>query len=209
MSFGKRVKNATKGFVQGGYTGAVFGALSPTGKSGSGQSVPIYRPRYTSYEKDGLGTADKGALDSIKALYEGVQPGSSYMQALNELPADLNVDSYYNNPFRASTRQLLSNPINQQFNLDHQQLTSDLNASNQLGGSYAAMQLNQLQQNYNQNLQNADLQAIKASADAYRDMLNQKQDRVRLFQQHYDSLLNRLTGFQQYSSRVKNGSTRQ
>jgi hypothetical protein len=200
MSFGKRLKNAATGYVSGGPAGAVIGAALPTGSG----SRSLYNASYTKYQKQGLGLSDKAAVDTLNSLRDSIQPGSTYMNALKDLPDNLDIAAYYNNPFRESTKHLLSNPINRKFNLDQQQLTNDLNATNQLGSSYAALRENQLQQNYNQDLQTADLQAVKASADAYEALLAQKQERIKLYQQHYNNLLNQLSGYQDYYRTIRN-----
>jgi hypothetical protein len=204
MSFGKRLKNTGLGFLKGGIPGAVDGAFrsasSPSNKTLANNNVSL---PYSRSQRQGLEIADIGSVDSLKQLHSLTDPKNAYLKQLNDLPDSIDPESYYNNPFRQSTYGVLSDPIKRKYSTDRQQLTDDLNAENQLGGSYAALRLDKLNQNYNEDLNKADNQAIQASADVYQQAINQKQQKAKLLQQYYDTLLNQLSGYQNYTAMLR------
>lgn len=93
-------------------------------------------------------------------------------RASGELVKPFDIDSYYNNPFRDNTYQMLANPINRQFEEDLGNMDDQLNARGLMGGSYDALMKKNLLNNRNNNLQQANLQGISASADAYNQSYN-------------------------------------
>lgn len=93
-------------------------------------------------------------------------------RASGELVKPFNINDYYNNPFRENTYQMLANPINQQFQQDLSNLDDQLNARGLVGGSYDGLMKKNLLTNRNNNLQQANLQGIAASADAYNQSYN-------------------------------------
>lgn len=118
----------------------------PFGSFSNGQ----YNPNMSDTQKNTLSTTQQAI--------------NGYTQALQQ-PFDIN--SYYNNPFYDTTYSQLSAPVNRQYEQDAKQLQNDLNAKGQLGSSYDALMNSKLQQNRDYNLNQSQLQARSASADAY------------------------------------------
>lgn len=88
-------------------------------------------------------------------------------QLAGSLPTSFTAADLYDNPFYKSTSDLLTAPINRQYQQQQQQLNNSLNAQNQLGSSYDALQHNYLNQQYNYDLTNAQNQARASALQAY------------------------------------------
>lgn len=100
------------------------------------------------------------------------QSGDRIGSTMNQLPTSFSVGDMYNNPFYNNTASLMQMPIDRQYRQQKTDLTNSLNARNQIGSSYDALANNLLNQNYDYNSNQAQLQARQASADAYNQNLN-------------------------------------
>jgi hypothetical protein len=115
----------------------------------------VYTPTMSDTQKNSLNAAQQGLAGYTSALQK-----------------PFNINDYYNNPFYQNTYNQLSAPINRQYQQDYANLQDNLNAKGQLGSSYAARQNNQLLQNRDNSLNQVNVQALGASADAYNQTYN-------------------------------------
>lgn len=99
---------------------------------------------------------------------------------LRELPTRLDVNQAYNNPFYQAVLQLVKNPIDTQRDEEERMLKNRLNAQNQLGGSYDALQRYLLGRRYDELYRNAEGQA--------------RQEAFKAYNQSFDNMLNALRG---------------
>lgn len=99
---------------------------------------------------------------------------------VGQVPTEFDVNSYYNNPFYDTTRNMYRRAIDQDREREQLTLTNNLNARNQVGSSYDALSQRYLNQDFNSRYDQADDQARMASANAY--------------QQAYQNLLESLRG---------------
>lgn len=83
------------------------------------------------------------------------------------LPNSFSVNDYYDNPFFKSTLRLLKRPIDDQYDIDKRDLSNNLNARNQTGGSYDALQNYFLGRRYDQQYGDATDKARGVSAQAF------------------------------------------
>lgn len=118
-----------------------------------------------------------GSFDSKKGVYT---PNLSPTQmntlsdtqtgigtATQALQKPFTVEDYFDNPFYENTSKLFSQPIQRQYEQDSKALDNELNARNQVGGSYDAYRKSLLTQGRDYNLNQAELQGRSASADAF------------------------------------------
>jgi hypothetical protein len=207
MSFGKRLKSLGRRFVGKSSSGGGGGTQkyrTPYGTLTYSGNQAVFKPKYTAAQQAGMQTADAGMADLLNKLTQAQQPNSEYNQLLAELNQPFDIDNYYNNPFKQKTYDLLKNTIMQQNDFERQNLSNELNATNQLGSSYAALKEHQLNLAKNQSLNQAELDALKTSAQAYNDMQAQNNERVKIFQQHYGNLLSQLSSYQAYYQTLQN-----
>jgi hypothetical protein len=150
-------------------------------KASTQQAVNAAKPKNYS---DPFGTLKNGTFTPIESQAQQQQRGmldagiNNAISGINGM--SFNVNDYYNNPFYQTTRDLYAAPIQRQYESDSRNLTNSLNARGQIGSSYDAYRNNQLMQNRDNSLNQADQQARLASAQAY--------------QTNYQNALSKLTG---------------
>lgn len=143
MSFGskeKKIKAATR----------PYGFRSPYGNVGVGEGNIAYNPIQSSTQKQMEDLTD-----------------SRLLSTLQNLPQSYDVNQAFDNPFYKNTADYLRAPVERQYTQDQKELTDSLNAGNQLGSSYAALRFNNLQQNRDYNLAQAEREARDRAASTY------------------------------------------
>jgi hypothetical protein len=97
------------------------------------------------------------------------------LDRLNELPTMANVtqDPNYKSYFDTLTQRL-----GEQKNEDHQELSNNLNARNQLGGSFEALQRNLIAKRYDTLTENADTTARQATLNIYQTRRSALEDQL-------------------------------
>ncbi|MBY0404865.1 MAG: hypothetical protein K2X66_13275 [Cyanobacteria bacterium] len=93
------------------------------------------------------------------------------LDAINSLPTVYDVNAAFNNPFYQSTQALLTAPLIERKAQEVTGLNNDLNAKNQIGSSFDAYSKDLLNRRYDQQFNQADLEARQASSDAYNQQI--------------------------------------
>jgi len=133
---------------------------------------------------------------------------------LHQLSKPYDFEQAFNSPFYTSAHDSLSAGINRQYGQDTNNLNADLNAQNQGGSSYAALQHNMLNQNHDFNLGQADNQAHQFSLNAYNQGFNNnlaglsglQNYNAGVYQQYY-SPLQLASGYQGLHPQYTNAAT--
>lgn len=93
---------------------------------------------------------------------------------LNSIPTEMSVNDLYNNPFYESTKNILKAPVERQRQQEMNVLRSNLNARNQIGSSYDALQHHFANQRYDDAFRGIEDQARNASANAFQQAFGNK-----------------------------------
>lgn len=151
MSFGaKKRENKVQEAAKPNNFYSPLGQLVHNGKDST------YKPNLTRNQRQAGQYRDVKLLDTMKRL-----------------PTKFDVNSYYNNPFYQTTLDLFERPIQEQYDEDYTDLMNNLNARNQVGSSFDALQQMYLRRGRDNQLADARLRARQASADAYGNSFNQ------------------------------------
>lgn len=86
---------------------------------------------------------------------------------VSNVPTSITANDLFNNPFYQTYWQGAKSNIDNQRALDTKQLDNDLNARNQMGGSYDALRRYYQDQNYGQQYTNANMLARESAANNY------------------------------------------
>lgn len=146
--------------------------MAPSGKSKGNQVADgTFRPQeYISPFGDVVHNDGKTYLrpniDQSQQDLMGLQ-NQKLLNYTKQLPDSFSVNDYYNNPFYDSTYSQLRRPIDTQYDIDKRDLSNNLNARNQTGGSYDALQNYYLGRRYDSQYADAADKARSASAQAY------------------------------------------
>ena len=163
-----------EGAAIGGVLGAGAGLLGGGGSSSSGLGYPFgysYQTPAGSLSSNGLDTVYSPNVNPVQQETSNTIYNKLF-DTVNSLPNQFDVNAAYNNPFYQSSLSLLQQPILQQQQTAQTNLNNQLNAQNQVGGSFDALQNNLLSQQYNTLLQNAQNQARNMSLQAYNQNFN-------------------------------------
>lgn len=194
MSSGSTTKNVSNALKPYGVS-SPFGTLSVNSKKHSAS----YSPNFMPGQQQVLNTAAVNQANLIGQMgqqFEG--QNSPYSQVVGNYvnqATSLTPDSLYNNPFYQNEYNLLMAPVTRQYQQDQATLDNNLNAQNQLGGSYAAYAKNLLDQNYQYNQNQAVNQAQNTSADAYLQSLNQNAQAAQMMGNQYNQYLNAMNQY--------------
>ena len=156
-----------------GAVSSIFGSSGANKAAGATtnpnfQTNAFYSPfgSSTYNQKSGATTYQPSGLAN-----DAYQDAQSYNGLTNSLAGTLSqpydINSALAGPLYQSSAALLEQPINQQYAQTQLANQNQLNAQNQTGSSYAALTNNYAQQNYNNQIQNADNQARTDSVNAY------------------------------------------
>lgn len=118
----------------------------PYGKFSNG----VYTPNLNS---DQISTRDNtlGKIDSIVAW----------------MPTELSANDLFNNDFYQPLNNMYKGAIDSQYEKDKRELDNQLNARNQIGGSYDALKNYYMNKDYGSRYQNAQSQSRLGAADAW------------------------------------------
>ena len=83
------------------------------------------------------------------------------------IPTKMSASDLFNNEFYSPLSSMYKSAIDSQYDIDKRTLTNELNARNQVGGSYDALKNYYLNRDYGTRYQTAESQARLGAADAY------------------------------------------
>lgn len=129
--------------------------FSPLGNLRQGGGRTVFEPSETG----------KGILGNV-GLASGVSG-----DILSNLPVTFRAEDAFNNPFFESTSALLKNPIRRERESAERELSNQLTARNQLGGSFEALTRDKFNKRFDDRLTQADNQARLFSFDANNQQL--------------------------------------
>jgi hypothetical protein len=188
MSFGKTKSSGLSFQTQKYGSQGLEGNTSATTGKNSYLTPGISGQTQANYNQAGQGIQNAGA--GLNRFIATANPVS-----LSDYTSQL-----YQNPYIGAAQAALTAPVQRQFNTDQYNLANQLNATNQGGGSYAALAQNLLEQNRDANLQQANYQGLQEGVNSGLQGLQLAQSQN---QNSYNDLYNTLNGYNNLQNSIQ------